>query len=287
MEKSAWRPPPLRLGETLFDFSRAYIVGILNVTPDSFSDGGQLASVAEAARRGTELVEAGADILDIGGESTRPGAAQVTTTEEIDRVLPVIEGLRGIGVPLSVDTTKASVAAASLEAGAAIVNDISGGLFDAAMIDTVAASKACYVLGHVRGGTIAEVHGSEKASISTLDVQNDLAERLSRLPLQLRERTVLDPGLGFGKGRDLNLALTRNSSELAAALQCPVMIGPSRKRYLGELCGGGARERDDATIGASLAAVAMGAHFIRVHAVARMRAALTAFEASTGRVATG
>jgi dihydropteroate synthase len=269
---------PLHFRRRTFTFDRAYVVAIVNVTPDSFSDGGRHADVESAVAFALRCAEAGADLLDIGGESTRPGAREVPTDEELSRVVPVIRTLAGrTDVPISVDTVKGVVAAAALEAGAECVNDISGGTFDPGTLAAAADHRAAFVLGHVRGETLAAVHDAPDPTFA--DVRDDLAARLAALPAGLAEQTVVDPGLGFGKRTAVNLELLRRSGELATALGRPVMVGPSRKRFLGELTGRPATERDAASVGACLAAAAAGASFLRVHDVARLRDALTVFEA--------
>lgn len=281
-----------------FDWSRVYVAGVLNVTPDSFSDGGLYLRVDDAVARGRALIEAGADILDIGGESTRPGAAPVDEATEIARVEPVIRALAGaVRVPISVDTTKAAVARAALAAGAEIVNDISGGLFDPAIYEVTAAAGAAYICGHVRGRHLAEVHAAEASPPAPEylfeEVAAGLAERLAALPGALRARTIVDPGLGFGKRLAQNLALIRRCGELAAGLGCPVMIGPSRKRFVAEILdasgddGDGGQDldlrsmdaRDRGTVGACLAAAGAGANLVRVHDVALVAPALRVYEA--------
>jgi dihydropteroate synthase len=265
------------------DWSRAYIVGVLNVTPDSFSDGGLYQEVDAAVARGLELAADGADIVDVGGESTRPqGARPVDAAEEIERVAPVIRELAGRGLTVSVDTTKAAVARAAVDAGAELVNDISGGLFDPAIAEVTADAGAAYVVGHVRGRTLAEVHRAERAPPTFDEVARELERRLEAMPAGLEGKLVVDPGLGFGKRTAQNLELSRRAGELAAQLGCAVMVGPSRKRFLGELTGAPAAERDPATVGASLAAVAGGAHLVRVHAVKLLRPALLVYEAIRG-----
>jgi dihydropteroate synthase len=275
---------PFQFRHVSLDWSRPYLVGIVNVTPDSFSDGGAWSTPAAAVAHGELLAEAGADVLDIGGESTRPGAARVSESEELDRVLPVIEGLAGrVPLPLSVDTTRAAVARAALAAGAEVVNDISGGLFDPAIAEVAAGAGAAYVCGHVRGASVAAVHAAEASPPSYEEVAFELGARVMALPAALRHRTIVDPCLGFGKGTAQNLELTRQAGALGAALGCPVMIGPSRKRFLGELCGGAAvGERDPATVGAALAAVAAGAQLVRVHDVKLLRPALIVYDAVMG-----
>jgi dihydropteroate synthase len=267
-------------------WERVYLLGVINVTPDSFSDGGKHIAVASAVAFGLRSVAAGADVLDVGGESTRPGAMRVEDEEEIARVVPVIEGLFGgllevgCNAPISVDTTKSRVARAALEAGATIVNDISGGCFDPDLVHVVADSRAAFVLGHVRGQNLAEAHAAERSPPEFDEVAAELGERVARLPADLRLRTLVDPGIGFGKGAALDLELCGRAGELGARTGRPVLVGPSRKRFLGTLVGSKpAAERDDATIGACLAAVASGASALRVHDVGRVRDALTAFSA--------
>jgi dihydropteroate synthase len=270
--------PPIEFRRVRLDWERPYVMGVLNATPDSFSDGGRFHSVEQAVSHGLALDADGADLIDIGGESTRPGAAPVTAGEEIGRVLPIIERLAGrTRAVLSVDTSKAAVASAAVAAGAELVNDISGGRFDPCLIAAAADAGAAFVCGHLRGTAIAEVHARDEAPPTFDEVVEELGARLAVLPPELRRRTVCDPGLGFGKRAPQNLELSRRAGELAARLSCPVMVGPSRKRFLGELTGRPVGDRDAATIGAALAAVASGAHVIRVHDVAGVTAALRVF----------
>ncbi len=276
------RLSPLEFRCSRLDWSRPYIVGVVNATPDSFSDGGQFAGAEAAAARGLELAAAGADILDIGGESTRPGAEPVPASVEAERVLPVVRALAdGAQVPISIDTTKADVASRAVDEGAEIVNDISGGRFDPPIVDTAAKLGACYVLGHAPGDDLGEVHGARGRSGDYDEVAFDLAARVARLPDALRHRVIVDPGLGFGKTTAQNLELSRRAGELAAGVSRPVMIGPSRKRFLGELTGREVGDRDGATVGAALAAVACGAHLVRVHDVRLIAPALSMFRAIT------
>jgi dihydropteroate synthase len=273
----------IELRSARFDWSRVYIAGVLNVTPDSFSDGGAYLDLDTAVARGRALVAAGADLIDVGGESTRPGAAAVDESTERARVLPVVRALaQELAVPISIDTTKASVARAALDAGAEIINDISGGRFEPAILEVAAAARAVYVCGHVRGKDLAEVHAAEAAPPGYDEVAADLAERLASLPAALQDRVVIDPGLGFGKRTPQNLALLRRAGELSAALGCPVMVGPSRKRFIAELVGDAGRDmalRDRGTVGACLAAAAGGAQILRTHDVALLAPALRVFEA--------
>lgn len=266
-----------------FDWSRVYIAGVLNVTPDSFSDGGKYDGVEAAFARGVKLVEEGADWVDVGGESTRPGARAVAADVEIARVVPVIMRLaREVRVPISVDTTKAEVARAALDAGAEIVNDISGGHFDGAIVSVASSFDAAYVCGHARGKCILEVHAAE-SPVAFAEVVRELKASLAALPARLRARTLVDPGLGFGKGTRENLELLRRARELGELLGRPVLVGPSRKRFLGELTGRPVDERDFATVGACLAGAFSGAHVLRVHNVRAAVDAMTLFRAVLAR----
>lgn len=261
-------------------------MGVVNVTPDSFSDGGAFLDPAAAIAHALALGAAGADILDIGGEATNPRAKAVTADVELARVMPVLDGLRGRTTALlSVDTTKAAVAQAAVAAGACIVNDVSGGRFDAAMFETVAATGAAYVCGHLRGDSLADVFVAE-APVGWREVAAELAARLDAMPPGLRERTLVDPGLGFGKGdHTANVELIARCGDLSRVLDRPVLVGPSRKRFLARLLTGessGATrpdsdELDAATVGACLAAVTAGAHVLRTHDVSLLRAALVVY----------
>ncbi len=273
------RPLSFRAG--ILDWTRPYVMGVLNVTPDSFSDGGRWSadtseSLAAIVAEADAMVRAGADLLDIGGESTRPGAAVVSAEQECERVLPVIRALRDrVGVPLSIDTTKAAVARQAVEAGAEIVNDISGGRFDPEMTKVVDALGAAFVCGHVRGNALEDLHTGAQASFD--EVLEELQESLDELPPGLRQRTIADPCIGFGKNLETNLALMRRARELSEELGFPVLVGPSRKRFLGEITGRPVGERDAATVGACLASVSGGAHMVRVHAVSMTASALKVF----------
>lgn len=261
-------------------------MGVVNVTPDSFSDGGQFVDPARAVAHGLQLIAEGADILDVGGEATNPRAKPIDADEELRRVLPVIEQLAAAGHTVSVDTTKAAVARAAVAAGAQIVNDVSGGLFDPEMSEAIGALDVTYVAGHLRGRTIAEVFAAEpgRPRITWRDVAIDLEDRLAALAPAARARTWVDPGLGFGKGADpsVNLSLLRHAGDLGRALACPVVVGPSRKRFLRALVGADGREPDAmtldvASIAACLGAVRAGANVLRVHNVALLRAALAVY----------
>ena len=275
----------IELRSARFDWSRVYVAGVLNVTPDSFSDGGSYLDLDTAVAHARALVRAGADLIDVGGESTRPGAAAVDESTERARVLPVVRALaQELRVPVSVDTTKASMARAALAAGAEIINDISGGRFDAEMPAAVADAGGVYICGHVRGSNVREAHAAEGAPPGFEEVAAELAERLAAMPAALRERVVIDPGLGFGKRTPQNLELLRRAGELSGRLGCPVMVGPSRKRFIAEVAGDQGRDmtlRDRGTVGACLAAAASGAQLVRTHDVALLVPALRVFEAVT------
>lgn len=281
---------PLEFRSSTFDWTRAYIVGVVNVTPDSFSDGGRYYAPDDAIQHAVELIEAGADIVDVGGESTRPqGARAVSAEEELERVLPVIRALRDRATVVSVDTSKAAVAAAAVDAGAEIINDISGGVFDPEIIDVADQSGAAFVCGHVRGGTLAEVHAATDPDATEtppgfVEVASALSARVVGLPADLRSRTIVDPGIGFGKGTPQNLELIRRAGELRAALARPVMVGPSRKRFIGEITEQPIDQRDVASVAACLAAASSGADFLRIHAVKLLKPALSVYEAIRGSV---
>ena len=255
---------------------RTLIMGILNVTPDSFSDGGQFASLDKALAHAEQMISEGADIIDIGGESTRPGGEPVSVEDEIARVVPVIEALAKRGdTPLSVDTTKSEVARAALDAGAAIVNDISALRFDFYIADAVARAGAGLVLMHSRG-TPATMHRLPPVAdimeevISSLRASIHMAERRG----VKSESIVIDPGIGFGKSQQQNVELIARLDELIAAFPgYPLLIGPSRKSFIGRILAdesgepAPASERLHGTMATITAAVLKGAHIVRVHDV--------------------
>jgi dihydropteroate synthase len=269
------------MGDVRLGLGEPRVMGILNVTPDSFSDGGSFADPAAAVRRAGLMLEEGAAILDVGGESTRPGAREVPTAVEIDRVVPVIRGIRALGtaVPISVDTRKAEVAEAALAAGANIVNDVSA-LGDPEMGRVVARHDAGLVLMHMQG--TPETMQDDPAYEDVVEqVAAHLGERLERARLDgvAPERVVLDPGIGFGKTAEHNLALIRGLPRLAA-LGRPVLLGASRKAFLGRILGGAPPDaRLHATIGACVAGLIFGARIFRVHDVRPVAEALRVAEA--------
>jgi dihydropteroate synthase len=279
----------------IFPHGRVTVVGVLNVTPDSFSDGGRLLrgdrpDVDAALALARQLEHDGADVLDVGGESTRPGARAVPASLEIDRVVPVLEALaKQTSLPLSIDTRKGAVARAALAAGAAIVNDVSGGRFDPDLLAAAAAHDAGLVLGHLRGepetmqdaphfdDVLEEVAAELAASVAAAEAAG-----------VARARIAVDPGLGFGKRDADNLLLLASADALRARIGRPVLVGPSRKGFLGRLTGDPAAARDLASAAACAVAVFAGADAIRVHDVgACARAAVVARAARDAHRAAG
>jgi dihydropteroate synthase len=265
----------------MVDLGRPIVVGIVNVTPDSFSDGGSFFSVDDAVARAVELVADGADILDIGGESTRPQrAVEVPVAEELRRVLPVIEGVRSAlpDAVISVDTVKAEVARQALASGAAIVNDVSGFRLDPEMAGVCAELGAGAILMHSRGG-VATMGTYADAQYSD-DVVGDVARELGASAAAARQAgiepdaIVLDPGIGFAKRSEHSLALLGGLQRILE-LGYPVLVGVSRKRFIGEITGvAKAADRDAGTTGANVAALLAGARLFRVHEVKPARHAL-------------
>lgn len=255
-----------RLAEWIVRRDRVLVMGILNVTPDSFYDGGRYASGGRAVDRALRMAEDGADIIDIGGESTRPGARPLSASEEADRVLPVVEAIsKRSSAVLSVDTTKAAVARQALAAGATMVNDVSALRFDEDMARTIAEAGAFVTLMHMQGVPLTMQDDPSYEDVVD-DVEAFLAERIcaaerSGIPA---ERVFIDPGIGFGKRLEHNLDLLRNLGRLAR-LGPPVVCGLSRKSFLGALLDLPAEDRLEGTIAANAVAVVNGADVIRVH----------------------
>lgn len=260
---------------------RPLILGIVNVTPDSFSDGGRLASPEDAVAHGVELVRQGADILDIGGESTRPGSLPVTQDEELRRVLPVVRGLaRQVSVPLSVDTSKAEVAWQCLDAGAHIINDVTALAGDPAMPDVARDSQAGVILMHMQG-TPATMQLDPQYEDVVSDVIRFLQSRLHDLFTRgiAADRIALDPGIGFGKTQQHNLTLLARLAELRN-LGRPVCLGVSRKGFIGRLTGQPVDQRLVGSVAALAASVLEGAaHIVRVHDVQATRDAVAIWAA--------
>ena len=257
------------------------IMGILNVTPDSFSDGGRYVDLADAVDHASALFAAGADIIDVGGESTRPGAHRLDAAEEQRRSMPVVRELIERGIPVSIDTMNSTTASVAVQAGVVLVNDVSGGLADTRMADVIADTGVRYVAMHWRGPSATMEANSVYADV-VRDVRNELrarAEDLQKHGVQ-QAQIVLDPGLGFAKNAEHNWEVLGHLRELET-LGYPVLIGASRKRFLGALLPDGAPtdDRDPATAVISALAAEAGVWGVRVHDVATTKAALDVWEA--------
>jgi dihydropteroate synthase len=298
MEELRETPEGALLADALLDVFRGYhamlsersptrVVGILNVTPDSFSDGGRFLGVEVAVARAKAMEAEGADWIDVGGESTRPGAAEVPVEEEMRRVLPVLEAVRGeVTATLSIDTRKAAVAQAALAAGATLVNDVSGLTFDPRMADVVAAAGAGLVLMHSLGtpATMQENPVYDDVVADTLHFLRQQVVVAVRAGISL-DRIWIDPGFGFGKTLEHNLTILRRLPEYASA-GLPLLLGTSRKSSLGTLLGGAPPdERGDATAATVALAIAGGARAVRVHDVRAMARVARVADAIVGRAA--
>ena len=269
-------PQPVLVGNKILDFSkRSYVMGILNVTPDSFSDGAKFIDLDAAIKHGMEMAEQGADIIDVGGESTRPGADPVSADEEIQRTEPVIRELsKRIDIPLSIDTTKADVARRALDAGAEIVNDISALRADPEMVDVAVSYQAPVVLMHMLGSP-----KTMQQDICYDSLIDDITEFLKeRIDFAInngveRNKIIIDPGIGFGKsvGND-NFEIIREMRSFAS-LGLPVLVGPSRKAFIGRLLDAEVDERDIGTLATVSIAIHNGANIVRVHNVAQTKMA--------------
>ncbi|HEX2027567.1 MAG TPA: dihydropteroate synthase [Nitriliruptorales bacterium] len=288
---AAWYgpPPDVELSSGRLPCRRRTVVmGILNVTPDSFSDGGRFYDPADhpglAVEHGRWLATAGADLVDVGGESSRPGAMPVPEDEELRRVLPVVEALAGEGIQISIDTTKAAVARAATEAGATVVNDVSAGAIDGLMLPTVAQLGVGYVLMHMRGTPRTMQRDPAYADVvgEVFDFLGEGLERCADSGVDL-ERVIIDPGIGFGKTVEHNLMLLRRLREFTS-LGRPVLVGTSRKSFLGRVTGGLSElERMEASVASAAVAVAHGAAMVRVHDVTEtVRAVQVARAIATG-----
>jgi dihydropteroate synthase len=260
-------------------------MGILNVTPDSFSDGGRFASLDRALEQAERLITEGADILDVGGESTRPFAPPVDTAEEIRRVIPVITGIRRHHtIPISIDTTKAAVAREALAAGADIINDISALRHDAHMLEVVQESAVPVILMHMLG-TPSTMQVAPRYDEVVADIIGFFQERIAWLTAKGidKRRLIVDPGIGFGKSVAHNLSLLKHLEQFSAQLDLPVMLGHSRKRFLGEITGIKVEaERDMATAVVAALCAGKGITMMRVHNVAATRQALQVAAAIAG-----
>ncbi|MFF6913937.1 dihydropteroate synthase [Streptomyces sp. NPDC012466] len=275
------------------EWDRCAVMGVVNVTPDSFSDGGRFFDTTAAVKRGLDLVTEGADLVDVGGESTRPGATRVDEAEELRRVIPVVRGLASEGVTVSVDTMRASVAERALAAGAALVNDVSGGLADPRMIPAVADAGAPFVVMHWRGFLQGGNVRGEYADVVT-EVVDELHARVEAVLAGgiAPDRVIVDPGLGFSKDAEHDLALLAGLDRVLA-LGHPLLVAASRKRFLGRVLAAPdgppppARERDAATAAVSALAAHAGAWAVRVHEVRATADAVRVARAITRARGTG
>ncbi len=268
----------MKIGNREFDFSRhTYIMGILNVTPDSFSDGGKWNDMDRALRHVEEMIREGADVIDVGGESTRPGHQKISDEEETQRVAPVIEALKKrFDVPVSVDTYKSSVAAAAIEAGVDLLNDIWGFRYDSKMAALAAASQVACCLMHNKDEAVYR------------DFMKDMMEETlecARIALQAgvaKDRILLDPGIGFGKTYEMNLEALRRLDEFCS-LGYPVLLGTSRKSVIGLTLDLPADQRLEGTLVTTVLAVQTGCAFVRVHDIRENRRAIQMMEAIQGK----
>ena len=259
----------LKWEEHVIDLSeRTHVMGVLNITPDSFSDGGRYFESDRAVEHGLQMARDGADIIDIGGESTRPYSRRISVAEETDRVIPVIQALKNeIATPISIDTCKSRVAQDALKAGASIINDISALRFDTKMAQTAARAGVPVILMHMKGspGDMQDnpVYGNLISEI--LDFLRDAIDRCKAAGIR-RDLTIVDPGIGFGKTFDHNLQIIRDLEQFKA-LERPVLIGPSNKAFIGHILEREPHERDTGTLATVAASVINGAHMVRVHNV--------------------
>ena len=281
MTLTAAHPTTWRIRGRTLSLERPVVVGILNLTPDSFSDGGLWRDPAAALGQARRMVADGADLLDLGGESTRPGSAGVSADEELARVLPVLRAIRAeLAAPVSVDTRKAAVARAVLAEGADVINDVSA-LADPGMAPTLAATDAGLVLMHMRGtpDTMQSLAAYDDVAAEVADELEPALRRAEEAGIE-PERIVVDPGIGFAKTAEQNLELIARLDVVAERLARPVLLGPSRKAFVGALLGGiPAPERDAGTVGACVAGLARGARLFRVHQVKAARHALDVADA--------
>ena len=265
------------------DMDRCHVMGIINVTPDSFSDGGQAFTESDARARGRAMVEAGASLLDVGGESTRPGSEPVPATEEFARVVPAIEGLVALGVPISIDSRNTPVMAAALDAGAAIVNDISALTHDPSAVALVARHGVPVVLMHAQGDprTMQEEPVYDHVSLDVYDYLHDRIQSCVAGGIE-RDKIIVDPGIGFGKTLEHNLILLRDLA-LFQSLGCPILLGASRKSFISRLSGGAdVAHRLGGSLAAALGGARAGARFLRVHDVVETVQAVRVWRAIEG-----
>lgn len=283
-QEPARRPAIWRLRTRVVALERRpRLMGVVNVTPDSFSDGGCFMDPMAAVDHALRLVDAGADLVDVGGESTRPGAAPVGADEELRRVVPVVQQLAArIDVPISIDTSKAVVAREAIAAGAEAINDVTGLAGDSEMMSLAVEMGVGVVVMHMRG-TPRSMQAAPTYDNVAAEVRDYLAGRRDALVAAgvRRERICLDPGIGFGKTTEHNLELLARIDAFHS-LGCPLLVGPSRKAFIGQVLGDSRAERTAGTIGVALALARRGVQLVRVHDVGQVRQALVLFEASGG-----
>jgi dihydropteroate synthase len=271
---SSSHPTPWQIGDRVFVWGqRTYLMGVLNVTPDSFSDGGNFNTLDAALKQAQEMAAEGADLIDIGGQSTRPGAKEISLAEELERVIPVVEQLhRQLSIPISVDTTRAAVAEAAVAAGASIINDISAGTFDPQMLSVVAKLGIPIVLMHVRG-TPQTMQKLTNYQDLIGEIYQFLASRVQAAIAAgiNRHQIAIDPGIGFAKTGEQNLEILRRLP-IFRTLGCPILVGPSRKSFIGKILDRSEpKERVWGTAAACSAAIAGSADILRVHDIPEMR----------------
>lgn len=268
-----------QFNQVIFNFSeKTFLMGILNVTPDSFSDGGKFNSVDQGVDYALKMVDEGADIIDVGGESTRPGSTAISLQDEIERVVPVIKKLSKLTqAPLSIDTYKSEVARQSLEAGAHIVNDISGLHFDLAMADVIAEYGAGVIAMHIKGTPkTMQIEPDYKNLID--EIKQYLAESVERATQKGIKQIIIDPGIGFGKTVEHNLEIIRKLKDFLS-IGYPVMVGPSRKSFIGKILNVEVVDRLEGTAAAVAASVINGANIVRVHDVKAMKRVIKMIDA--------
>jgi dihydropteroate synthase len=272
---------PLHIKEKILLLGqRTWIMGVLNVTPDSFSDGGLFLDPEKAAQRGFELASEGADIIDIGGESTRPGSEPISAQEELNRVIPVISALKEkTDALISIDTTKSEVAAYALEAGADIINDVSAFRFDRRMASLAAEKDAPVVLMHMKG-TPQTMQISPHYEDVLGEIKSFLREKIDEAQAHgiKKGKIIIDPGIGFGKRFEDNLTLI-NHLDFFADLDAPLLVGISRKSYIGKILAASPQDRLEGTIGSAIVSIIRGAHILRVHDVKAVKRAVLVAEA--------
>lgn len=260
--------------------ARTHIMGVLNVTPDSFSDGGKFFKSDDAVRQGMKMIEEGADMIDVGGESTRPGSNPLPTEEELSRVIPVIEALsKKTDVPVSIDTYKAEVARRGLDAGAQMINDISALRFDPKMKEVASEYKVPIVLMHIKG-TPKEMQKDPSYEDAIAEIKEYLRQsiKIAQDAGIAREKIIIDPGIGFGKRLRDNLNILKNLKEFSI-LGCPILIGCSRKSFIGRVLDLPVEERSEGSLAALAVAVMNGANIVRVHDVKESKRAVSLIDA--------